>query len=242
MEFGRSKKKMASRSLAPTGVGRLRIRWGRKDSQRLLSHLDNMRAIEQAIRDSGIPVTYSQAAHPRMKLSFSPPLPMGFTSEAEFVDISLDQICTSSMINSIRKSMPDGFELLETKTVFAKTASLSESINRAIYTLKLDDHADIAKLKEQAAALLIKNKIEIMRKTKSGETPVDIRPLIFEIKINQCELQLTLGTGQSGYARPTEVAQLLLGIDELQAATLQFHRKEMYRQTEDSRYIPAIEL
>jgi radical SAM-linked protein len=201
-----------------------------------------MKAIEEAVRRSGIPVTYSQGAHPRMKFSFGPPLPMGFTSEAEFVDISLDQICTVQMIDSVRKSLPDGFELLETKTVFAKTASLTESINRVIYTLQLDDNIDIKGLKQQEVELLKKEKVDILRKTKSGETTVDIRPAIYEINVDGIKLQLTLGLGQGGYARPTEVAQLLFGIDETQAASLQFHRKEMYRQTEDNRRIAAIEL
>lgn len=177
-----------------------------------------------------------------MKLSFGPPLPMGFTSEAEFVDISLDQLCTSPMIDSVRKFLPDGFELLETKTIFAKTASLSESINRVIYTLRLDDGTDIRNLNLKAAELLEKNQIEIQRKTKSSETTVDIRPAIYEINVGGSELQLTLGLGQGGYARPTEVARLLFGIDEAQAADLRFHRKEMYRQAENNRRIAAIEL
>jgi len=242
MDFGRSKKKLASRSLATAAVSRLRIRWGKKESQRLLSHLDNIKAIEEAVRRSGIPVAYSQGAHPRVKLSFGPPLPMGFTSEAEFVDISLDQICTSQMIDSVRKSLPDGFELLETKAVFAKTASLSESINRVIYTFHLDDSINVQELKQQAGELLERAKVEILRKTKSGEATVDIRPAIYEINVGDSELLLTLGLGPGGYARPTEVAQLLFGIDETQAAMLQFHRKDMYRQTENNRRLAAIEL
>ena len=242
MEFGRTNKKVAPRSIAAPVVNRLRLRWGKSDSQRLLSHLDNIKAIEEAIRRSQVPVTYSQGGHPRMKLSFGPPLPMGFTSECEFVDISLDQICTAPIVERIRKSFSEGFELLESKAVFARTTSLSESINRVIYTLRLDDNIDLMKLKERVAGLLEKDKLEILRKTKSGESTVDIRPAIYEIIIRDNELQLTLGIGQSGYARPTEVAGLLFEIDEERSAQLQFHRREMYRETDDGRRIAGIEL
>ncbi len=242
MEFGRTNKKVASRSLTAPSVNRLRLRWGKSESQRFLSHLDNIKAIEDAIRRSRIPVSYSQGGHPRMKLSFGPPLPMGFTSECEFVDISLEQICTGQMVESIRKSMPEGFELLESKTVFARTASLSESINRVIYTLRLDDNMDIQKLKVQAASLLEKDKLEMLRKTKSGESTIDIRPAIYELSSIDNELKLTLGIGQGGYARPTEVASLLFEIDEKLAADLKFHRKDMYRVNEDNRRIAGIEL
>ena len=242
MEFGRTKKKVASRSIATPAVNRLRLRWGKTDRRRLLSHLDNIKAIEEAVRRSQVPFSYSQGARPRMKLSFGPPLPMGFTSECEFIDISLEQLCTGQMVESIRNAMPEGFQLLESKTVFAKTASLSESINRVVYTLCLDDNTDMTKLKERVDSLLAKEKLEMLRKTKSGESTVDIRPAIYEIIIRDNELKLKLGIGQGGYARPTEVAGLLFDIDEERAAELKFHRQEMYRETEDNRRIAGIEL
>jgi radical SAM-linked protein len=242
MEFGRTNKKVASRSIAAPAVNRLRLRWGKTISQRLLSHLDNIKAIEGAIRLSQVPVTYSQGSHPRMKLSFGPPLPMGFTSECEFVDISLEQICSGPMVESIRKKMPEGFELLESKAVFARTTSLSESINRVVYTLSLDDNIELIKLKERTAKILEKEMLEILRKTKSGQATVDIRPAIYEIIIRDNDLHLTLGIGQNGYARPTEVAGLLFEIDEERSSQLQFHRKEMFRFTEDGRRIAGIEL
>ena len=242
MEFGRTNKKVASRSIAAPAVNRLRLRWGKTNSQRLLSHLDNMKVIENAIRSSRIPVTYSQGSHPRMKLSFGPPLPMGFTSECEFVDISIEQICTAPMVDSIRKAFSEGFDLLESKPVFARTTSLSESINRVIYTLRLDDNADLIKLKERTAGLLEKDKLEILRKTKAGESTVDIRPAIHEISIRGNDIQFTLGIGQGGYARPTEVAALLFEIDEERTSQLQFHRKDMFRITDDGRRTAGIEL
>ncbi|HEX2896694.1 MAG TPA: TIGR03936 family radical SAM-associated protein [candidate division Zixibacteria bacterium] len=242
MEFGRTKKKVASRALAAPSVARLRIRWGRNESQRMLSHLDNMRVIENAIKESNFPVAFSQGSHPRMKLSFCPPLPMGFTTEAEYVDISLDQNCTGAMIDNIRKALPDGFLMLEAKTVFAKTLSLSEAINRVTYSLKLTADTNVENLKENISELLKREQIEINRKTKSGESVVDIRPAVFKLDVTDDELILTLGIGSGGYARPTEVAQILFGLSDEETAALQFHRREMYRETEDNRRIEGIEL
>lgn len=241
MDFGRSKKKVVSRTVVSPAAGRLRIRWGRTESQRMLSHLDNMRVVESAIRDSQFPVAYTQGKHPRMKLSFCPPLPMGFTSEAEYTDITLDQNCTNEMIEEIKNSFPDGFQLLEAKTVYAKSISLSEAINRVVYILKLDGGIDSIKLNQKILEFLSRPSVEIARKTKSGESTVDIRPAIFDIKISNNDLVMTLGIG-GGYARPTEVAKILFGYDEEKTATLPFHRKKMYRMTDDNRQIEGIEL
>jgi len=242
VDFGRTKKKVAPRSVANPAAGRLRIRWGRNESRRMLSHLDNMRIIENAVRDSKIPVTLTQGVRPRMKLSFCPPLPMGFTSEAEFVDISLDQICSGPMIDNIRKSLPDGFELYEAKTVYAKSLSLSDAINRVVYIWPIEDELNVKELDQKISDILGRESIELTRKTKSGETQVDIRPVIFELKIENNELKMTLGIGGAGYARPTEVAKLLTEFEDNKVALLPFHRQEMYRVTDDGKKIEGIEL
>ena len=242
MDFGRSKKKVVPRGITAAAIGRLRLRWGRTDAHTQLSHLDNIRAIESAVKRSGIPASHTQGVHPRLKLSFSPPLPFGFTSEAEFVDITLDQPATSEMINKIRQAFTDGLNLLEAKTVFSRTASLSERINRVEYTLQLDDEKEIAELKGKLTKILAKEIIVMSRKTKSGESEVDIRPAIYDLKVEDKKLRMTLGVGEAGYARPTEVAQLIFDIDEEMAGVFKFHRARMYRLNEDGREIPAIEL
>ncbi|MEA3296260.1 MAG: TIGR03960 family B12-binding radical SAM protein, partial [candidate division Zixibacteria bacterium] len=88
-QFGRSRKKATNRNLTAPTKNRVRLRWGKTTKYRYMSHLDNMRAIERALRRADVPVAYSHGFNPSMKLSFCPPLPLGFTSEAEYVDITL---------------------------------------------------------------------------------------------------------------------------------------------------------
>jgi radical SAM-linked protein len=240
LQFGRSKKKVAPRSLAAAAVGRLRIRWGRSAADTQLSHLDNIREIESAIKRSGIPAARTQGVHPRLKLSFSPPLPVGFTSETEFVDITLDQPANAEMINKIRQEFIRGMELLEAKTVFSRSGSLSEQINRVEYTLNLEN--EISDLEDRLEQIIKEKSIMLLRKTKSGESEVDIRPAIYELKRCDNKLRLILGIGEGGYTRPTEVARLIFKIDDEQAGTLKFHRARLFRHTDDGRDIPAIEL
>lgn len=242
VQFGRSKKKVASRSLAAVSAKRLRIRWGRTASHTHLSHLDNIRSIEDAIRRSDIPVMYSRGKHPRMKLSFSPPLPVGFTSETEFFDINLKQDYSSQMINTLRKSMPEGFKVLEAKAVFARTAALSEVINLVVYTLKLDNSIDTVQLQSRICDIMSKDKLIISRKSKSGESDVNIRKSIYKIEYSDRLLTLTLGIGSEGYVRPTEIGRLLFEMDENEVSKLKFHRAGMFRQVDENSRIPAIEL
>ena len=207
-----------------------------------MSHLDNIRTIEDAIRRSEIPVIYSRGKRPRMKLSFSPPLPVGFTSETEFFDINLKQDFSSQMINALRKSMPEGFQVLEAKAVFARTAALSEVINLVVYTLKLDNSIDTEQLQSRISDIMSKDELIVSRKSKSGESDVNIRKSIYKIECSERLLTLTLGIGSEGYVRPTEVGRILFEMDEDEVSKLKFHRAGMFRQVDENSRIPAIEL
>ena len=65
MEFGRGRKKLAAKNrLAPT-KNRVRLRWGKTSRCRFLSHLDNIRVIETALRIAdGIAIVSAICAAP----------------------------------------------------------------------------------------------------------------------------------------------------------------------------------
>lgn len=70
---------------------RIRV-WFRKGERlRFISHLDVLRHWERAIRRAGLPLAYSQGFTPHPKIAFAAPLPLGFTAEAEVMDVTLGE-------------------------------------------------------------------------------------------------------------------------------------------------------
>lgn len=70
---------------------RIRV-WFRKGERvRYISHLDVLRSWERSLRRADLPLSYSQGFTPHPKLAFASPLPLGFTSEAEVMDVTLDE-------------------------------------------------------------------------------------------------------------------------------------------------------
>lgn len=66
--------------------------WFRKGERvRYISHLDVLRAWERSLRRAELPLAYSQGFTPHPKLAFASPLPLGFVSEAEVMDVTLDE-------------------------------------------------------------------------------------------------------------------------------------------------------
>ncbi|SYZ74500.1 conserved hypothetical protein [Candidatus Zixiibacteriota bacterium] len=230
--FGRSRKKAAAKaSVAPT-KGQVRVKWGRTGLTRFLSHLDNLRVIERALRRSELPVEYSQGFHPHMKMSFGPPLPLGYTSEAEYFDLALERPFTSDMANRLRGALPDGFSLIMARSLINMKESLSSKLNRAVYEVVLENKIDC---EEKITALLSRETIEINRAGKEEVKQVDIRPAIFEIRClesgtivpSKPAIHMELGVGSGGYARPPEVIQAAGIADEKFLPALIIHRKDL---------------
>ena len=72
-------------------VQRFRVWFRKGESVRYISHLDVLRSWERSIRRAGLPLSYSQGFPPHPKIAFASPLPLGFVSEAEVMDVSLDE-------------------------------------------------------------------------------------------------------------------------------------------------------
>ncbi len=241
-QFGRSKKKVPARNLVAPTKNRLRIRWGKSDRYKYMSHLDNLRLIERTIRKSQLPVAYSQGFNPTMKLSFGPPLPLGFTSEAEYVDITLEANLMPYMIDDLRRHMFDGTTLIDARAVLGQNASLSALVNRVEYTVPLDEWSDREELRRAVAAATASAKLELTRAGKEGEKIVDIRPAIYEIREDGERLVMVLGVGEGGYTRPTEVIGFLADGLRHEPIALAYHRRDVYRCDADGRRIDPMEL
>ncbi|MDH4034871.1 MAG: TIGR03960 family B12-binding radical SAM protein [candidate division Zixibacteria bacterium] len=244
--FGRAKKKVAGRSTlsAPTR-NRVRLRWGKTTRLRYMSHLDNMRALERAIRRASVPVAYSQGFNPSMRLSFGPPLPLGFTSGSEYVDITLEENLMPDMIQNLKRTMPDGMEILDAKVVYGKPQSLSAALNRVVYVISENARLNAMgkdTIARQISALMTAERLDVERETKSEVKTVDVRPGIYDLTYQNDRLEMVLGVGQSVYVRPTEVVRLLLPDLGEMVPAFTFHRQDMYRMEDDGSIRPAMEL
>jgi radical SAM family uncharacterized protein len=132
--FGRRKTKIVgpSQTLTPTR-GKVRLKWGKRGLVRFLSHLENNRIFERAIRRADLPVIYSQGFHPHQKLSFGPPLPHGYSSECEYLDIQVEGNCTREHISALSQTLPDDFFTLDFRLIYSKAPAISALLNRATY-------------------------------------------------------------------------------------------------------------
>jgi radical SAM family uncharacterized protein/radical SAM-linked protein len=239
-DFGRRKKRKLSSPGMTVARGRVRIRWSKNEEVRFSSHLDVIRMFERAIRRSGIPIAFSEGFHPHLKISFGPPLPLGFVSEAEYLDLQLTEPYSPSIFFGLDKALHPGFRLLEARPILGKVLSLSSSINLAIYETILGQPFEVVQGKIEE--LLSEDSLLIKRRLKDEYREIEGRHFIRDLECENLgettKLKLILMLGSRGYIRPQEALSFGLGLEEREIAGLIIKRTQLLITKDDKVYSP----
>ena len=68
---------------------RILLEYTRGERVKYISHLDLMRAMQRAVRRAELSIAFSQGFNPHPIMAFASALPVGTTSEREYMDILL---------------------------------------------------------------------------------------------------------------------------------------------------------
>ncbi len=159
---------------------RIIARFEKTESVRFVSHLDIQRLFQRAFRRAQIPLAYSQGFNPHPLLSFATALSVGYTSEAEWLDVKLaSDMDAEDFAQCVNATLPEGFRILEVCAAEDRFPTLSAIMVAADYTLQLfDPPADLASRIET----LLDAPIMVEKRTKGGMRTVDIRPMLYDYK------------------------------------------------------------
>lgn len=228
--FGRKPKRVVQTGPMIVPRSRVRLQWKKSDQARHVGHLACMKMFERAIRRARIPVEYTQGQQPRQKVSLGPPLALGYTSDAEYFDLHLEQPYQEEFLKRLNQQLPEGFAVVQARPVFGKVASVSSQINLACYEVDLDDSAPVSE--ERTQNLLEQESVTITRHRGDEEKQVDVRPAIIELRLNETQsgnkrLEMALGLGNLGFVRPDEVLSQCLNLEDEKVLTLKIHRRAL---------------
>ncbi|HUU45986.1 MAG TPA: TIGR03936 family radical SAM-associated protein [Acidobacteriota bacterium] len=228
--FGRRRKKAAfSRRLTAPARLRMRVRFAKGPPWRLYSHLDMVRAIERALRRSRVPTAYSEGFHPRMKISFGPPLPFGVISSSEYFDVILTEDYDTEFAERLGRALPDGLVLRDAQGLTANVPSLTETINEAVFRAILPISDEIARGRVQE--FMAMPEIRFQRPDRPQRRPFDPRKNLRETSVaptpEGTEWSLRVRLGGEGSIRPTDWAVLLFALTPEQLAEIVIERTDL---------------
>lgn len=171
-------------------VQRLRIRYAKRGRMRFASVRDFQRALERALRRAEVPVAYSQGFSPHPKISYSPAVPTGVASEAEYVEIALDQLRDPGQVAAaLDDALPDGLDVVA--VVEASGASLGERLTGPTAASRWRFRFDGLGSREVAAAVAMledRDSLLVPRTTKSGRTEIDLRAALVSAVVSDDEV------------------------------------------------------
>ncbi len=194
---------------------RLRIRFGRGEEVKFISHLDIIRLWQRAFTRAGIILAYSEGFNPHPRISLAAPLALGVTSESELMDISLAEwISPHSFTTAVSRQLPTGIGLLQVYQIPAIMPSLQSQVRHAEYTVAIATSRGQDEIAEAMASLLAREHLPWQHMRDTGPHRYDLRALIDDLWLikwhaGYCEMGMSLRCDSTGSGRPEQVTAAL---------------------------------
>jgi len=194
-------------------------------------HLDLQRAWERTFRRAGLPLAYSQGFNPRPRINLASALPLGFTSQAEVMDVWFEyDIPIKSAITIVENALPPGLKLEDLEIVDSKAPPLQTQLQAVEYILTFLE--PVPELDLRSIALL---QAEHLPRERRGKQ-YDLRPLILELEIlikdgsGNDRLRVVLKALEGATGRPEELVASL----EIAPEMARYHRTGLIFEGETS--------
>ena len=174
-------------------------------SERLrhIGHLDIQRAVQRGLRRSGLPVAYSQGFNPHILITFASALSTGACGLREIMDVKMEEETDAEVfVKRMNQAMPPEMQLKEARAVDDRHPAMMASLKAASYDLLIRDAEAAEKLTAVISAMMERENIPAVRKTKTGMKECDIKPLIYALNACGQHIYSTLALTEREACKP----------------------------------------
>jgi radical SAM-linked protein len=194
---------------------RIRISYKKFGDIIYTSNLDLQKIWERACRRADLNIAYTLGFHPQARIQQAAPLPLGFSSRTEIVDIwfeTIDKIPV--LMKRINLALPNGLEIFRIANIDLKDPALQNRIISSVYQVMLTPEIPRDAIEQLVTNLMKANTLKIIKRGKT----VNLREMIESIVLVEnvsnrqllLEMQLTQRPGLTG--RPDDILKAI-GID-----------------------------
>lgn len=195
-----------------------RIIYSRLDAARFLGHLELIQVLYRVFRRVDLPIHFSKGFNPSPKVIFSPALPVGTESLAEYliVDLTKPIADMESLVREMNRNLPTG---LEVKHVELGSKKQSEKIETC-YLVSVPKDVPSTILD----AFIGRSDYSLSVSRKGKERRMDVRPFVKELSLTEDgRIQLVMASvpGKLG-VKPMELLAAVSGLtpEEVLAARI----------------------
>ena len=212
-------------------VMKIRLRFSKQGQMKFIGHLDMVRYFQKVMRRSEVDVAYSEGFSPHQKMSFAAPLSVGVLSRGEYFDLEVNSTESSKvMLERINAQNAEGVEVLSYKLLpdDAKNAmSVVAGADYKVYTDLFNQN--------MLDAFMNQDQIIVLKKTKKSEKEVDIKPLIYNIKLEDDGIFMQVAQGSASNLKPDLVMDAFAKIAQVTLPEyVTYERLDMYCLKDDN--------
>lgn len=188
----------------------LRVKFFKKGNLQYISHLDLVRTMMKIIVRAKLPLWYTEGFNPKPKITFAAPLSTGVESECEFMDVRLTERMSAEEAKlRLNKNMTSEMQVIDAYYPDEKMTALAW----LGYSISIHCHGVCDELALSCRDVFSRSELPILKKTKSGEAVVDIKPLIRSADAfcdgESLKIDVVLSADQSAFLNPEYIVKLL---------------------------------
>jgi radical SAM family uncharacterized protein/radical SAM-linked protein len=213
-------KEGVAETIKETFYTKVKVSFSKKGQAKYFGHLELVKIFLRAIGRAGIPVKFTQGFHPKPKISFEDPLPVGLESLNEKFYLSLrGDVKPQSIIGRLNKHLPEGISVSSCQ--LAPVKPVPDAVSSATYLVKKKDgffnEKDLTCFKN-------KKKIIIAQTGSKGKTKtIDLKEMVLKIELPDPDrLEMTLKKEPGRTVRPFEVMEKIffMSVEEIKQASI----------------------
>lgn len=225
---------------------KVRIKFIKQKHLKYIGHLDMLRLFQRCIRRAELPVEYSKGFNPHQLLYIALPLPLGATSEGEYLDIELSNECDLSILQikeKLNEVLPQGLQIKNIIVLDKTMKAGMAAVNAAEYNLLIHKEKVPLNFYQNAQDFLNQEEIWIEKEGKKEIKRINIKNKIYRYHIVEDKekwiINLLLATGSQDNLKPETVIKELYNYNhtEYKEYEIQLHRIDIFTKFE-SELIP----
>jgi radical SAM-linked protein len=227
-------------ALEGESVMKARLKFTKMGPMKFIGHLDLQRLFQRCIRRSHLPIEYSKGFNPHQYLYFALPLPLGATSEGEYLDMTLtDELEPEEIKNSLNAYLPEGINIQEVYILSDEMAVGMAAVDAAEYKIFIDKKTVPLHFMDAVNNFFNQSEILAEKQGKKGIKEVNIKEMIHEYTLDENDEQwiitLLLATGSKTNLKPETVIQQIYRDNNLEYkdCRVHIHRINIYSRKND---------
>ena len=197
-----------------TDYKKLTLSYSKMDQAKYYGHLEMVNIFLRALKRAGIPVKFSEGFHPKPKVSFDNPLPLGLESKNEKLTLTVPvSVQRDSVIDGLNSNLPSGLRIFPFNDLTQNSHKNDPAANTYQVWLKQGSF-----VKEELRSFIRRPDFPIEFKNRKGKLKkIDLKDMVLNVElIDSGQLQMTLRVEPGKMLRPWDVLRRIFTLSEAQ--------------------------